>query len=343
MRSLIGKYHLNIGLLLAVTLPGLFVFQETIPERMVIRFVSSCIFIFSLWSINFILVDFNQRAYQTKKWYLRLVLAFVITTLIYIVIGFTIDNTETMLSQVRGEKITSPKAWFYLIVRLSLLNGLVLIIKYLFDSNKEKRRIELENAILKRENLAALHEVMKQQLKPHFLFNSLTTLKSLVSRHPEQAVNFISELSAMYRYMLLHQLKDIVDLREEVEFAKSYLVLLEIRYGAAIQTEVKVPEEFLSAPIPPNTLQLLIENAVKHNSLSQQKPLCVSLFVKNSFLIVQNNVRPKRETEESSGIGLSNIENRYKLLFDRGIEIEKTIDFFQVSLPLINIHEYSNH
>jgi len=126
VRKSIEKYHLSIGLLLAITLPGLFVFQETVPERMVIRFISSCIYIFSLWSVNFILVDFNQRADQ-KKWILRLVFAFVITTFIYVVIGFTIDSTETMLSQVRGERINSPKSWFYLIVRLSLLNVLVLI------------------------------------------------------------------------------------------------------------------------------------------------------------------------------------------------------------------------
>jgi sensor histidine kinase YesM len=345
MKSLLAKYHLDIGLMVAVVLPVLFSFQETLPQRMLIRSVSSGMYILSLWTVNFILVDFTKQLNQSNRitWYVKLVLAFVLTTGSYIIIGFLIDNTGTMLSQVRGEKFTSGKSWFYLIVRLSLLNVLVLTIKYLFDSTKEKRQIELENAFLRRENMAALNEVLKQQLRPHFLFNSLNTLKSLVRHDSALAVDFIDELSSVYRYMLLHQTKEVVALKEEIEFAKSYLMLLSIRFGDSITSEISVPNEFLTASIPPNTLQLLIENAVKHNALSQDRPLHISLCVKDSFLIVWNNIRAKAETEGSSNIGLKNIETRYKLLFKKDILIQKTEARFQVSLPLSVTNENIYH
>ena len=100
---------------------------------------------------------------------------------------------------------------------------MIILIKYLFDTHAEKRKVALENEVLKRENLNALHEILKQQVNPHFLFNSLNTLKSLTKRDPEQAASFISELSTVYRYMLLHRDKTVVSLKEEIDFLKSYL------------------------------------------------------------------------------------------------------------------------
>ena len=336
MKEIIEKYHLKFALIVALALPGLFVFQETVPQRMLIRFVSSFLFIFSLWTANFTLVDFSKKRLQVKPaiWYTKIFLAFVITTVLYILIGFTIDSTETMLSQVRGEKFSSPKSWFYLGLRLFLLNCLILIIKYLFDSYKEKRQVEKENELLKSENMNALHEVLKQQLKPHFLFNSLNTLRSLVKRDPETADRFITELASVYRYMLLHQNKNTVTLGEEIEFLESYLYLLRIRFGDAIRTEIRIPEQFLQTVIPPNTLQLLVENAVKHNSFSLNRPLTIAAFIENDTLTVQNNLQHKEENNAPSNLGLQNINSRYSLLFNKAIGIEKNETHFRILLPV---------
>jgi len=216
-----------------------------------------------------------------------------------------------------------------------LFNSLIILIKYLFDINAEKRKIELENEVLKRENLNALHESLKQQVNPHFLFNSLNTLKSLTKRNPAQAVDYIAELYSVYRYMLLHQDKKDVTLRDEIDFLKSYLYLLKIRFGDAITTEISLPGKLLDCSMPANTLQLLIENAVKHNALSLHKPLSISIVADNNYLTVKNNLRSKKEEPSSSHLGLSNISNRYLLLKGKDIIIQKTEEEFIVQLPIM--------
>ena len=337
MIRFVKKYHLQYGFLLSIILPALFIFQETVAERMLVRFVSVLCYIFSLWIANFILVDFSKnRSKNTFIWFFRIVVAFLLTTSVYIFIGFYIDSTETMLSQVRGEKIYSLKSWLYLCLRLFLLNILVLIIKYLFDTYEEKSQIELENEALKNANLNALHETLKQQLKPHFLFNSLNTLKSLIKRDPELAEQFVNELSQVYRYMLTHQIKKVVSVKEEMDFLNSYLYLLRIRFGESISTSINIPVHVQSAEIPPNTLQILIENSVKHNAFSLKKPLVIKVYYIDEFLVVENNLQYKEENSESSNLGLYNINSRYKLLFNKEIVISKTQDCFKVLLPLFN-------
>ena len=218
------------------------------------------------------------------------------------------------LSQVSGSHLHSVKAWLFLILRVIFFDGLIILVKYLYDSSDEKKQIEFENEFLKRENLNARHEALKQQVNPHFLFNSLNTLKSLIKRDAVNAADFTSELSSVYRYMLLHQDKKVVIVRDEIEFSKSYVYLLKIRFGEAIHTKIEVEEEFLDSLMPPNTLQLLIENAVKHNALSIKKPLFISISNTKSFLIVENNFQPKAVKTMSSNLGLDNIRSRYQLL-----------------------------
>lgn len=126
----------------------------------------------------------------------------------------------------------------------------------------------------------------------------------------------------------------MVSLREEIDFLKSYLYLLKIRFGGAIQAQIQIPDSLLNSMMPPNTLQLLIENAVKHNALSLKKPLSISLFTLKDYLVVENNLQPKAERGESSHLGLSNIRSRYALLKGKEIIIQKKEENFQVLLPI---------
>jgi two-component system LytT family sensor kinase len=135
--------------------------------------------------------------------------------------------------------------------------------------------------------------------------------------------------------MLLHQDKKIVTIGEEIEFLRSYLYLLKIRFGDAINTEIVLPDELLKQSMPPNTLQLLIENAVKHNALSTKRPLCISIYTKDDYLVVRNNLQFKpQQTSTSSHFGLSNISNRYLLLNRKDIIIKRTEKDFLVLLPV---------
>lgn len=339
MKRIINKYHLGTGLLVAVLFPGIFVFADNDLSWILIRFLSSFIIIISLWVMNFSLINFgNPREADTGKRVFaqsgRIILSFILSILIYVVAGFTIDHSGSLLSGVRGNQPNPFVAWLFLCIRIMMFNALIILIKYLFDSHADKRKVDAENEALKRENLNAMLEVLKQKVHPHFLFNSLTTLKSLTRRDPEQAASFINELSTVYRYMLLHQDKKEVSLGEEIDFMKSYLYLLKIRFGDAIQTKIGIPEEVLQHTMPPNTLQLLVENAVKHNALSAKKPLSISISLRDDYLAVENNLQPKSEPLVSSRFGLYNISSRYQLLKGRDIVIHKSENSFQVLLPI---------
>jgi two-component system LytT family sensor kinase len=340
VKEIITRYHLKTGFLVATLLPGIFIFSDSEAHGFFNRFLSSFSYIFILWFINFKLVDFRADKRRNDQKYIsslaaKLVLSFVIAVALYILIGYTLDQTGNFLSQVSGGHQHSAKAWLFLNLRIFFFDGLIILVKFIYDSYEEKRRIEFENEFLKRENLHARHEALKQQVKPHFLFNSLNTLKSLLKNNADHAVDFTSELSSIYRYMLLHHDKSVVALRDEIEFSKSYVYLLKIRFGDAINTTIDVKEEFLNSLMPPNTLQLLIENAVKHNILSLKKPLFISILTNESFLIVENNLQPKAVRTMSSNLGLDNIRSRYLLLNGKEIRIQRNGGYFQVVLPII--------
>lgn len=342
----IRKYHLDIGLIVAIVLPGIFAFDKSKNDSsdLFLRFIAISMLILIFWTITFVLVDFKKAsAGKSPKIisnrYLQMLLTVIACYAVYILLGL-IFRSSTLLAAVSGEGLYSLNAWFYLSFRIILFVAMFIVIKYLFDSNEEKQQVSMENEVLKRENLNALHETLKQQVNPHFLFNSLNTLKSLIKRDPTQAINFTGELASVYRYMLLHANRQKVLLSEEIDFLKSYLFLLKIRFGDAIFTQIDVPEAFSGSMMPPNTLQLLIENAVKHNSLSHHRPLYISIFVQGKFLIVRNNLQEKEAAHSSSHIGLNNINSRYLLHHGEEIIIEKTAQYFQVSLPILK--QYPN-
>ena len=337
MKNFDYKNDVKKGLLVSIAFPLIFLSLDTNPTDIAQHFISSFVITFSFWVMNAVLLDFrNHHKKRTLLiYYGKFAASFILAIFIYIIAGFLFNRSANLLSQIRGNWGNSFSSWFYLCIKIILFNALIILIKYLFDSNAEKRKIEFENEVLKRENLNALHETLKQQVSPHFLFNSLNTLKSLTKRNPEQAIDFINELSSVYRYMLLHQDKRMVTLGEEIEFLKSYIYLLKIRFGDAFNTEINLSGEFLKCTMPPNTLQLLIENAVKHNALSVKKPLHISIHVEDDYLKVQNNLQHKTQLAASSQIGLSNISSRYVLLKGKEIIIKKTDESFIVLLPII--------
>ncbi|MEP7142396.1 MAG: histidine kinase [Ferruginibacter sp.] len=339
IKDIINKYHLKVGAIVATILPGLFVFSEKDSSQIVTRFICSFLIIFLLWSINFFLVDFKRDTFSKKKYFFlkmpfSIILALLLSIALYFIIGLLIDTTGTMLSQISGRQFYSFKSWFFLCLRIIFFNGLIMLIKYLFDNYEEKKQLELEMEILKKETVFAQHEVLKQQVSPHFLFNTLNTLKSLVKANPELAAKFISEMALVYRYMLVNTDKNEVSIREEIEFVKSYLYLLQIRFGESIVANIHIPEAFLNKTMPPNTIQLLIENSVKHNSFSASKPLTIHIFYECNYLILENNLRKKKEYLPSSNFGLRNINSRYLMLKGKQIIIKNEGNFFQVFLPI---------
>lgn len=167
---------------------------------------------------------------------------------------------------------------------------------------------------LEKENSQIRFETLKSQLNPHFLFNSLNVLSSLIKKDSEKAQNFVDEFSSVYRYTLDVIEKPVVELREELDFAKSYLYLQKIRFDNAVITEITVDASKLNYLVPPLAVQTLLENAFKHNRASIENPLCLKIYNEDDELVIVNNLQPKIKGSDSKGVGLSNLNKRYELL-----------------------------
>ena len=181
----------------------------------------------------------------------------------------------------------------------------------------------------------AKFESLKNQLDPHFLFNSLNVLTSLIGENPKQAERFTTKLSKVYRYVLEQRNKDLVPIEEELKFAKTYMELLGMRFEEAVQFNIPDNISNNELKIVPLSLQLLLENAVKHNVVSTSKPLTINIYEEGSYLMITNNVNPKEAIGKSTKIGLQNIADRYGLITDKGVKIENNNKTFKVSLPLL--------
>ncbi|WP_229238832.1 sensor histidine kinase [Dyadobacter sp. Leaf189] len=217
---------------------------------------------------------------------------------------------------------------------------LSLVISFLLMSRSfllEWRKAAIETEKLKTERFAQQYQSLKDQLNPHFLFNSLNVLSNLVYENQETAARFIQQLSRIYRYVLDVQHEELVTLGQELEFAKNYLSLQKIRFEENLDYRIHIDED-QKGLLPPLSLQLLLENAIKHNIASTENPLRIDIYLENEFLVVKNNLQLKsRITEESTGIGLSNISKRYELLSQQPVSVRNGEGYFVVKLPLLKI------
>ncbi|ULQ57701.1 histidine kinase [Flavihumibacter rivuli] len=201
----------------------------------------------------------------------------------------------------------------------------------------EKWRMLVDEAEqLKKENLQSQLEGLKGQVNPHFLFNSLNSLSSLISEDPVKAEKFLDEMSKVYRYLLRTNEDGLTTLESEMQFIQSYFHLLKTRYGDGLEMEVKIAPKYLSYQIPPLTLQMLVENAVKHNMILRDSPLKIMIMTTNSGkLIVTNNLQRKDRKVTSTRVGLNNIVNKYRLMKQEEILVRDDGKEFAVVLPLI--------
>jgi sensor histidine kinase YesM len=210
----------------------------------------------------------------------------------------------------------------------------VAIYEGIYFMNELRKSVE-EKEMLKRESLKAQLSALKTQVNPHFLFNNLNTLSSIIPEDPVKAVDFVQQLSKVYRHILEVQEEQSIPLKDELDVLKAYAFLLQTRFGKNLDITINVPEEKLKKRIVPLSLQILMENAIKHNIVSSEKPLKVDVFAENGRLIVSNNLQKKNQLNESTGIGLDNIRNRCKLLGSGQVEVTESGTNFTVSIPLI--------
>jgi two-component system LytT family sensor kinase len=226
-------------------------------------------------------------------------------------------------------------------VRGMLVSVMFYLFVHLLYQSSQNQQVGIELERIKADNLGAQYELLKQQVNPHFLFNSLNTLKYMVESGDAHSVDFILKLSDFYRFTLESRKLDVITLKEELEILEAYVFLLKARFEDGIALAIEIDPTDHRSFIPPFTLQLLVENCIKHNIVSLDRPLQIRLYSANDFIIIENRLQLKRIPEVSTGIGLDNINERYTHLLNRKIEISSGETLFTVKLPLI--HENRHH
>lgn len=215
---------------------------------------------------------------------------------------------------------------------ITLIVSLVFHTIYFYKALTEKK-VKEQQIVAKTET--AKYESLKSQIDPHFLFNSLNVLTSLIGENPKLAEKFTTKLSKVYRYVLEQKNKDLIELDEELHFAKTYMELLTMRFENAVTFEIPEKASDSDYKILPLSLQLLLENTIKHNVVSEENPLKVTIREENGYLVVSNNFNPKTTMENGTKIGLKNIIDRYHLITLKKVVVEKTAENFIVKLPLL--------
>jgi len=211
----------------------------------------------------------------------------------------------------------------------------------LMQQNYENQHVNMELERIKSDNLAAQFELLKQQINPHFLFNSLNTLKAMVETADEGSVDFILKLANFYRFTLESRKLDLIHVQEEMEIVNAYLFLQKARFESGFTFTTNLTNHTLKTLIPPFTLQLLIENCIKHNVVSLSRPLHISIHDDGEHIIVENAIQIKKSEVTSTGVGLKNIGLRYEHLLEKSIEIINNKKTFTVKLPFI--YEHNHH
>ncbi len=241
----------------------------------------------------------------------------------------TFKNANTIRYSFTIDYPFWQKAWFIVLFVFVIMLGIYIFIKWRTRVLQEKQQFEKERIVFELETL-------RNQINPHFLFNSFNTLAGIVETNPLKAVVFIEKLSDFYRELLTYRERNLINLTEELKLLENYIFLIEQRFINKIKFELQIPLEYFEKKVAPLSLQLLIENAIKHNTASREHPLTIKIYCEGAYLIVQNKIYLKSSGVVSTGIGLNNIAKRYELLSDKNVEIINDGNIFTVKIPLID-------
>ena len=339
--EVIKKTALN--LLYINIIVSLFIFLidggEKTFEKYSVNFLISGMYTFFIGLGNGFLNDYLDSKFSwTEETRKRTIAAIVGTLVINIALVYFCNYLNFIVIQGRNpEKFFNGEMnfinWFFInfaimISAIGHARGFMAAWK-----NSTKKEVVEQKLIAKSAN--AQFESLKNQLDPHFLFNSLNVLDSLIEENPVQAQRFTNSMSKIYRYVLEQKDKELVSVEEEIDFAKTYCELLKTRFEDAVTFEFNISEEDKKGFVVPLSLQLLLENSIKHNFATSSKPLNIKIFTEKGNLIIENNLQTRELPNTSTGVGLANIVSRYNLLTERNVFVEKSEAFFRVKLPIL--------
>ncbi|MDH5398772.1 MAG: histidine kinase [Cyclobacteriaceae bacterium] len=295
-------------------------------ELLIMMSLSGAIWVF-LWKGNEAISYVIDLYVSWLKYPARKLIIVIVSHSMFTVIAFIIINFATNLIYETD--------YFNNSLNIVFTVGIALLITFSYHTRSffiHWRMLAVREEQLKKENISSKYEALKNQVNPHFLFNSLNTLTHLIYDDADQAAEFVKELSEVYRYVLSTRELEAVSIKRELAHVNSYVYLQKMRYGDALNLKVENIDE--DREVPPLSIQMLVENAIKHNIISASRPLSINIYVEDGWLIVSNNLQEKEILEDKSKIGLQNIMMRYKYLTDREVTIEKNKSHFTVKLPL---------
>ena len=301
--------------------------------------------LYSRGAFVFFILAFNVLGYTTlhlsswinnqyavgSRW--KMPVVYVAVMLLYLLLNYGLLVFAKILAGAVN-LFTFVNGGWQLLITVWLVELVILGLVLANRSMQNTLRLQKQAAKLQAENDTARYTALQNQLNPHFLFNSLNTLIAEIEYNPKNAVSFTKHLSSVYRYVLQSQNKTLVSLNEELEFTRSYLFLHEVRLGECLSCECQIPSGSNDCMLPPLTLQLLVENVIKHNSITQSRPMKISIHIEDEQLIVSNPIHPKKSSA-TSGVGLQNLAKRCKLMSGKEIIILHEADTFTVKVPLL--------
>jgi two-component system LytT family sensor kinase len=321
----------SIALAILASIPKLFDADSTFGD-IIINASITLLFSIFIWYYNmYTLPKFSSQRTNTSLFNWKLLLSVIMGILVMVIL--VIGHQELF-------QISKMDAPIMFELRGVLINLIVYMFLHLLFQNYQTQQMGVELERTKAVNLGAQYELLKQQVNPHFLFNSLNTLKSMVDIQDPQSSDFILKLSDFYRFTLESRKMDLIPLREELQILDSYVYLLKARFEDGLVLENQVDQRQYDSAVPPFTLQLLIENCIKHNVVSLDKPLHIKLYTEGDFVVIENQIQLKRGVL-STGVGLDNINQRFSHLIHKEIEIEKNETIFKVKIPMI--YDYRNN
>lgn len=307
--------------------------------------------IFSFWCVNilftYVLDKYSIKIAPRTKYFVSFLLcglAFIIYRGIiqFFAIHFfhPVDTQKIAYMKIFNNHYITLLRFILISLFTLSANTIIFIIQNVMLLKQREAIIESENAQLKIKNIEATYLQLKQQIHPHFLFNALNTLKTLIRKQPEQAEIYLKKLSDFLRASISLDNKIVVRLDEELKFCTDYLELQKVRFGEAFQFKVAIPEEVKMGFVPVFSVQQLLENAFKHNAFTKELPLIIQIAYDNSRIIVSNNINRKEIVGESMGMGLANLTERYKIISGDEVIIRRDESLFSVSLKILS-HETS--
>ncbi|MDY3338288.1 histidine kinase [Riemerella anatipestifer] len=320
-----------------------FFFFFTTPEKTVVNFFInlsiSFLYTFGFGIANGFLNEFlNEKYNWVTHLKTRLLWGVIGAIIVNIVIAYGLNYFNFVIIQGESaENYFSTKSYsvnLFMVIFVLLVSSILHaygFMKALQQSTQEK--IEVQEQLAKASE--AQFQSLKTQLDPHFLFNSLNVLTALIEENPPKAQKFTEDMSKIYRYVLEQRDKKTVSVAEEISFAKTYAELLKTRFEDSVNFSFDINPEFENRSVVPLSLQLLLENVIKHNFATTQKSLNIKVYTTSSYLMVENNLQARETPEGSTGVGLKNIQQRYALLTHKEVNIVKNETVFRVEIPLI--------